>query len=92
MKKIEEIVTKHIVLKFNYSLLEELATNPESEYYEYFTEKEVSELWGISEWLAHKLMNQGEICFNYHGLWLWGRIGSGQSISKDTVFSEIFVH
>lgn len=90
LKYLRNAFNDEILVKFNYSLLEDLATDAESDYFDYFTTKEVLELWGITEWLAKKLIKRDEICFNYHGLWIWGRTCSGQSIYLDSVFSDIF--
>lgn len=51
---------------------------------------EVLEHWIVSEWLARKLQEQGEaIELDLHGVTVWGRCTSGQSICMDYVIEEI---
>lgn len=51
--------------------------------------REVYEHWIISDWLARKLAEKGEITGDFAGLTIWGRSCTGQSISMDGVIREI---
>lgn len=51
---------------------------------------EALEHWIVSEWLAEKLEEKGEmILHDFLGLTIWGRTRSGQAILLDGVISEI---
>jgi hypothetical protein len=50
---------------------------------------EVYEHWVLSDWLASKLDERGEIVGKFAGLTIWGRCCSGQSISMDQVIQDI---
>lgn len=54
--------------------------------YEY---TEVYEYWVVSDWLARKLQEKGEIVGEVCGLTVWGRCTSGQSITIDGVIEAI---
>ena len=52
---------------------------------------EVFEHWIISDWLAKRLEQLGEIvCYDFMGLTIWGRQCSGQSIMLDNVITEVW--
>lgn len=50
---------------------------------------EVSEHWIVTEWLAEKLKQKGEVVEEYQGLTIWGRQATGQAIFLDGVIDEI---
>lgn len=52
---------------------------------------EIYEHWIISDWLAEKLSERGEMVANpwSDGVWLWGRTCTGQAISLDGVIREL---
>lgn len=50
---------------------------------------EVYEHWVVSDWLARKLGERGEITGDVAGLTVWGRCCTGQSISMDSVVQDI---
>lgn len=51
---------------------------------------EALEHWIVSNWLANKLEARGEmIVRDFLGLTIWGRTGSGQAISIDSVIEDI---
>jgi len=54
--------------------------------YDYF---EAYEFWIVSEFLARKLKERGEMVDEFMGLTVWGRCCSGQAILLDNVISEI---
>jgi len=54
--------------------------------YEY---NEAYEHWAVSDWLARRLADKGEITGEVAGITVWGRCCSGQSISMDSVIQEI---
>jgi hypothetical protein len=52
---------------------------------------EAYEHWVISEWLADKLEERGEMILrDFLGLTIWGRTTSGQAISMDGVICDIY--
>ena len=51
---------------------------------------EVFEYWGVDNWLAEKLKEQGEVIIEDYLVPIWGRQTTGQSISLDKVIGEIF--
>lgn len=50
---------------------------------------EAYEHWIISEWLAARLEEKGEIIGRVFGLTIWGRGTTGQAICMDTVIKDI---
>ena len=50
---------------------------------------EVFEFWAVSEWLADKLEEQGEVIFEMLDFIVWGRQCTGQAIALDNVMQEI---
>ncbi len=50
---------------------------------------EAYEHWLISSWAEAKLASYGEITGEFMGMTIWGRCGTGQSISLDTVWIRI---
>lgn len=50
---------------------------------------EVNEWWFITEYLAKKLEDKGEIVNYYFNTPLWGRCTTGQAILLDSVISKI---
>lgn len=54
-------------------------------------DKEALEHWLVSNWLADRLMDKGEMVVkDFYGLTIWGRSTSGQAIFLDCVIQEIF--
>lgn len=54
-------------------------------------QREAFEHWIVSDWLADKLEAAGEmVCKDIHGLTIWGRCTTGQSISIDGVMCGIY--
>ena len=55
------------------------------------TQREVYEHWIVSDWLANRLEEHGELVLrDFFGLTVWGRTCSGQAISLDGVIGQIF--
>lgn len=53
-------------------------------------ENEVFEHWAVSQWLAEKLVEQGErVDTDFAGLNIWARTTTGQAISADSVIEAI---
>lgn len=50
---------------------------------------EVYEHWIVSNWLADKLEERGQITGDLLGLTIWGRCATGQSIALDHVIQQI---
>jgi hypothetical protein len=50
---------------------------------------EAYEHWIVSDWLAERLAEKGEITGELLGLTLWGRTTTGQAICLDGVIREI---
>lgn len=51
---------------------------------------EALEHWLVSDWLADKLIEQGEMVIkDFLGLTIWGRTNSGQAIIMDYVIRQI---
>lgn len=50
---------------------------------------EALEHWIVSDWIADKLKEHGEIVGELFGLTIWGRCCSGQAILLDSVWCEI---
>ncbi|WP_145247418.1 hypothetical protein [Aeoliella mucimassa] len=53
------------------------------------TQREAYEHWIVSNWLAEKLSERGEITGELFGLKLWGRCTTGQAIYLDGVIHEL---
>lgn len=52
---------------------------------------EVFEHWLVSDWLADKLKERGEMVLrDFMGLTIWGRTTTGQSVSIDEVICDIW--
>ena len=52
---------------------------------------EVYEHWIVSDWLADKLADKGEVVDkDFHGLTIWGRCATGQAIMLDRVVCDIY--
>jgi hypothetical protein len=50
---------------------------------------EILEWWAVTEWLAERLIEEGEpVLKNEFGTW-WGRTTSGQAIYMDSVIQKI---
>lgn len=53
--------------------------------------QKIYEYWIVTDWFANKLREHGEpIADNWHGLTVWGRGCSGQSIILDGVVRNIY--
>jgi len=53
--------------------------------------QEIFEWWVVDEWMAQKLIDQGEpVLKNDYGYW-WGRTTTGQAISLDSVIEAIYI-
>lgn len=58
---------------------------------DYPASQDVLEYWIVSQWLAEKLAARGEVVeMDFHGLIIWGRTTSGQSIVMDPVIEDIY--
>ena len=54
-------------------------------------QREVYEHWIVSDWIANRLEEHGELVLrDFFGLTVWGRTCSGQAIALDGVIGEIF--
>lgn len=51
---------------------------------------EALEHWIVSEWLASRLLEEGEMVVEFLGLTIWGRTTSGQAICIDSVIEDIY--
>ncbi len=51
--------------------------------------RETYEFWIVSRWLGAQLKEKGELVDEVSGLLIWGRGGTGQSISMDGVIKRI---
>jgi len=51
---------------------------------------EALEHWIVTNWLAEKLVQYGEMVGEIYGLTVWGRCCSGQSITADYVIQQIY--
>ncbi len=51
---------------------------------------EALEHWLISDWLANRLREEGEMVIEFMGLTIWGRTTSGQAICIDSVIEAIY--
>jgi hypothetical protein len=53
---------------------------------------EILEYWLVSDYLLNRLKEKGEVVMeDYHGLSIWGRTCSGQSIMLDNVIEDIYI-
>ena len=52
--------------------------------------EEALEHWLVSEWLAKRLLEEGEMVVEFLGLIIWGRTTSGQAIYIDSVIEDIY--
>jgi hypothetical protein len=53
-------------------------------------EREIFEHWSVSQWLADKLIKQGErVDLDFAGMCVWGRTTTGQEIAQDGVIRRI---
>lgn len=50
---------------------------------------EVYEWWAVTEWLADRLREQGEVLYESGDAWIWGRQTTGQAILLDGVVQTI---
>ena len=51
---------------------------------------EALEHWLVSNWLAERLREEGEMVIEFLGLTIWGRTTSGQAIYIDSVIEDIY--
>ena len=51
---------------------------------------EALEHWLVSNWLAERLREEGEMVVEFLGLTIWGRTTSGQAIYIDSVIEDIY--
>ena len=51
---------------------------------------EALEHWLVSNWLAERLREEGEMFIDFMDLTIWGRTTSGQAICIDTVIEDIY--
>lgn len=51
---------------------------------------EALEHWIVTDWLARKLEERGEMVGEFMGLTIWGRTTSGQAILLDSVICDIY--
>lgn len=51
--------------------------------------KEVYEWWAVSDYLADKLEERGEVMYDGEDCKIWGRCTTGQAISIDSVIEDI---
>lgn len=66
--------------------LQEALDEAEEAEFEY---AEILEYWGVSDWLASKLKEKGELIIEEFNVSIWGRRTSGQHISMDFIMQEI---
>ena len=52
--------------------------------------EEALEHWLVSDWLANRLREQGEMVIDFMDLTIWGRTTSGQAICIDSVIEDIY--
>jgi hypothetical protein len=50
---------------------------------------DVFEWWGVTDFLAEKLKEKGEVICDEYMIQIWGRQGCGQAIKMDGVIEEI---
>lgn len=54
-------------------------------------EREVFEHWAVSQWLADKLIAQGErVDTDFAGLYIWARTTTGEAVSMDGCMQRIY--
>lgn len=53
------------------------------------SETEIYEWYSVSNWIATKLKEQGEIIYENWGHCLWGRTGTGQAVALDVSWQTI---
>lgn len=87
-KEHEECEEKNIE-ELDEDTLKELAGDLGLNVDDYEETVEVYEHWLVSEWLAKKLEEKGEITGEFKGLTIWGRTCTGQAILLDWVISSI---
>ena len=51
---------------------------------------EALEHWLVSNWLAERLREEGEMVIDFMDLTIWGRTTSGQAICIDSVIEDIY--
>lgn len=100
----EKLVEKHIIHRASLLMDEELKRNPEvlEEAENYFPVDEngkrddengeypeIMEFWIVSDWLADKLKDWGEVVFELYDFKIWGRQATGQAIKLDNTIQEI---
>ena len=51
---------------------------------------EALEHWLVSNWLAERLREEGEMVIDFMDLTIWGRTTSGQAIYIDSVIEDIY--
>ena len=51
---------------------------------------EALEHWLVSNWLAERLREEGEMFIDFMDLTIWGRTTSGQAIYIDSVIEDIY--
>ncbi|MCD6402661.1 hypothetical protein J7L36_02310 [bacterium] len=92
----EELVRNHIIhnlcLTVNHALQETPDLLYEAE--NYIPDKgeeypQIYEYWAVTEWLAEKLKEKGEVVFELWDFHVWGRQTTGQAIKLDPVIQEI---
>jgi len=52
--------------------------------------EEALEHWLVSDWLANRLREEGEMVIDFMDLTIWGRTTSGQAILLDSVIEDIY--
>ena len=52
--------------------------------------EEALEHWLVSDWLASRLREEGEMVIDFLDLTIWGRTTSGQAICMDSVIEDIY--
>ena len=97
------LVNKEVICNLCLTAQKELGENPEllNEAKNYFPQNEngkkddngeypeIYEYWAVSEWLADKLEERGEVIFEMLDFIVWGRQSSGQAILLDSVIQKI---
>ena len=72
--------------KYSDELLEVCVQYGEDEDYP----NEALEHWLVSDWLASRLREEGEMVIDFLDLTIWGRTTSGQAICMDSVIEDIY--
>jgi len=103
-EKASKLVSNHIYHNLSMTADKELKENPEllfeaKNYYQRDEDgkkdlengeyPEVYEYWAVSQWLANKLEEKGEVIFEMLDFIVWGRQCTGQAIIMDGVIEEI---